>query len=81
MDMESTKKGKAARLYIKEVDEPKLDMLCERSKMSITESLTRIVSAGLAALERQNYKVSLPLCFSVCEEEEDSSTTPKTKKK
>lgn len=58
-------KGKNVRLYILESDEPKLDQLCQRSGLTITNALTMIVSAGLAALEAQDYRLSLPLGFSV----------------
>jgi hypothetical protein len=68
------KKGKNVRLYILETDEPRLDQLCEISGLSITSALTMIVSAGLAALERDNYRVTLPLKFSVGEHCGDGTT-------
>jgi hypothetical protein len=74
-----SKKGKAARLYILEEDEPRLDELCKRTRLSITDALTMIVSAGLTALEENEYRVSLPLKFRVSEESE--KLTPKLTRK
>lgn len=62
-------KGKNVRLYILESDEPKLDKLCEVSGMTITHALTTIVSAGLAALEARNNRVTLPLRFLVSDDD------------
>jgi len=66
--MSDTKKGKPVRLYILEADEPRLEMLCERTGLTITSALTMIVSAGIAALDANEYKVSLPLRFKTTEE-------------
>jgi hypothetical protein len=47
-----TKKGRNVRLNIQEDDEERLDALCNESELTITDALTRILSAGLKALER-----------------------------
>lgn len=66
--MASTK-GKNVRLYILENDEPRLEKLCAKTGLTITDALTKIVTAGLAALEAEHYKVTLPLQFIVFSED------------
>lgn len=63
------KKGKNVRLYILESDEPRLKDLCNETGLTITDALTKIVSAGLQALETNHYRVTLPLTFVVSEKE------------
>ena len=61
------KKGKNVRLYILESDEARLDALCNRTCLTITSALTMILSAGLAALEQNDNRLTLPLQFRVNE--------------
>ena len=65
----ATTTGKNVRLYILEADEPRLEALCEKTGLTITDALTKIVTAGLRALEAEHYKVTLPLRFTVSEGE------------
>jgi hypothetical protein len=61
-------KGKPVRLYILRDDEPKLERLCEKSGLTMTSALTMIVKAGLEALEKNEYRVVLPLIFDAPDE-------------
>lgn len=64
------KKGKNVRLYIYEDDEPRLTQLQKRTGLTITSALSMVISAGLKALEKDEYRVTLPLKFRVTNEED-----------
>lgn len=68
--MDITKKGKPTRLLIYEVDEPLLEKLCENTGLTTTDVLSKIVHAGLVALEENGYRMSLPLRFSLSDSPE-----------
>ena len=67
MKTATNKKGRNVRLNIFEQDEPRLEEMCTRTGLNITAALSMILHAGLEALESEEYRVTLPIRFTLSE--------------
>lgn len=71
--------GTQIRLYIADDDGIRLREMCQRTGLNHTGAMTMILSAGLAALESNEYRVVLPLAFQVTDA--PALSTPPTSKR
>ena len=75
--MSTAKKGKAARLYIGDEEEPLLETLAEATGLSQTMVMSLIVNAGLRSCRDAGNRLPLPLRFEIVEAAEPPTTKPR----